>query len=102
MVLQHGALPLHGDVARICEALAFPDDAARAEAQRRVRERAATLEEALGRVVSFAEAAQAMTDGFAEALNVTLVPGELSAAEQARADALREEKYAAEAWTGKL
>lgn len=102
VVLQHGALPLYGDVARICEALAFPDDAAREAARVRVRERAATLEEALGRAVSFAEAAQAMTDGFAEALNVTLVPGDLSTAEQARAEALREEKYAAEAWTGKL
>ena len=101
VVLQHGALPLCGDVTRICEVLAFEDEAAREEARTRVAGRAATLEEALGRAVSFQEAAQAMQEGFARALNLKLQPGRLSAAEQAEAARLRAEKYAADEWTQK-
>ena len=101
VVLQHGALPLYGDVARICEALAFDAEAARSEAQVRVRTRAATLEEALGRRAGFQEVAQAMLAGFGEALNLRFEPGRLSAAEQAEAGRLRAEKYASEAWTSK-
>jgi lipoate-protein ligase A len=93
MVLQHGSLPLAGDIARICEALAFPDEAARAEARRRVRERATTLEAALGRAVSWQAAAEAMTLGFAEVLALELHPGPLTAEEWETARLLRDTKY---------
>ncbi len=93
MVLQHGSLPLAGDIARICEALAFPDEAARAEARRRVRERATTLEAALGRAVSWQAAAEAMTLGFAEVLALELHPGALTAEEWETARRLRDTKY---------
>jgi len=36
---------------------------------------------------------------FAQALNLELVPGELSSEERARAEVLRAEKYAAAGWT---
>jgi len=53
VVLQHGALPLCGDIARICPLLsAHPDPA-------RVRARATTVEEARGRSVSWDAAADA-------------------------------------------
>ncbi len=93
MVLQHGSLPLVGDIARICEVLAFPDEAARAEARRRVRERATTLEAALGRAVSWQAAADAMTLGFAEVLALDLHPGALTAEEWETARRLRDTKY---------
>ncbi len=93
MVLQHGSLPLAGDIARICEVLAFPDEAARAEAGRRVRERATTLEAALGRAVSWPAAAEAMTLGFAEVLALDLRPGALTAEEWETAGRLRDTKY---------
>ena len=114
MVLQHGALPLMGDVTRIVDVLNLSDD--EREAFRvALRARAITLEAALGRAISsdgstelaevlardksFDEVARALADGFAQALNLELVPGELSPDEQARADVLRTEKYAAEGWT---
>ena len=102
VVMQHGALPLAGDVARICEALAFETPAARQAARARVLERAITLEEALGRPVSFAQAADALTQGFAGALSLTFEPGELTPAESERAAALYEERYSSPAWTLKL
>jgi lipoate-protein ligase A len=46
-VLQHGTLPLYGDIARICDVLQYEDEDAREQARRQVRERATTLAEAL-------------------------------------------------------
>ncbi len=80
-VLQHGAIPLAGDVAEIAECLALPPEE-REALRKSLRARATTLEEALGRRVTFGEAALAMARGFARALNLELVPGELTAEEQ--------------------
>ncbi len=93
VVLQHGTLPLTGDLTRICEALVFPNEAAREAAKERVRARAITLEEALGKVVSWQAAANAMKHGFREALKLEFATGSLSEAELERARQLREEKY---------
>ncbi len=89
VVLQHGALPLCGDIARICPLLTTHPDPAR------VRARAITVEEALGRPVTWNEAADALAAGFAEALNLRLEPGDLTEEEKAWAGRLRAEKYAA-------
>jgi lipoate-protein ligase A len=96
VVLQHGALPLHGDIARICPLLATRPDPVR------VRARATTVEEALGRRVSWDEAATALTEGFTEALNLRLERKELTEKERAQAERLREEKYATQAWTQRV
>ncbi len=93
MVLQHGSLPLTGDIARICEALVFENETAREAAKRQVRARATTLESALGRAVPWQEAAEAMKAGFAETLDLDLEPAPLSDAERAKAKELREERY---------
>lgn len=100
-VLQHGTLPLTGDLTRIVDALAFPDETARQAARERLPGRALTLEIALGRAASFDEVAEVMARGFAQALNLTLVPGELTAAEQETAARVRREKYASDSWTNK-
>lgn len=96
VVLQHGALPLYGDVARICRFLVSNPDPAR------VRARATTVEQALGRTVTWGEAADAVAAGFAESLNLCLEPGALTDEERAWAEELRAEKYAAVEWTRKV
>jgi lipoate-protein ligase A len=93
VVLQHGTLPLVGDIARICRYLIEAPD------PDRVRARAATLESALGRPVEWGEATEAMIEGFGAALNLTLSPGELTPEEQAWMAELCAEKYANDAWT---
>jgi lipoate-protein ligase A len=96
VTLQHGALPLYSDIARICPLLvAHPDPA-------RVRARAATVEEATGRSVTWDEAAEALATGFAEALNLHLESGTLTDEEQAWAEELRAEKYAMDEWTSQV
>jgi len=92
-VLQHGTLPLHGDLTRVVSYLSMPDGD-------RDRQRCAlgasalTLEEALGHTLPFAQVAHALADGFAQALSLTLAPGELTDHECALADDLRR-RYAA-------
>src|SRR5690606_10577266 len=49
-LLQHGTLPLYGDVARICDALAYESAEERQDAKVIVHQRATTLSEAIGRV----------------------------------------------------
>jgi lipoate-protein ligase A len=97
-VLQHGSVPLYGDVSRICEALAFPDEAARREARARVLDRATTLEGALGRCVTWDEAAEALAAAFANTFTLDLIAADLSAAEVHRAAELSQSRYDADAW----
>ncbi len=93
-VLQHGSLPLTGDIGRVTRYLTFSDEAERAALASHLRERAATLAEVAGRDVSYAEAADAMRRGFAQALNITLTPGEPTPREMERAETLVAEKRA--------
>lgn len=99
VVLQHGSLPLKGDLSRICDALIFESEEARAQASERVLTRAITLSDALGKPVSMVRAVGAMMAGFASALNLELEEGQLSEEEQLCARELCTEKYAFEEWT---
>jgi lipoate-protein ligase A len=97
VVLQHGALPLMGDVSRLVDALAL-DEPSRASLRAKLRRRAIALDEAMGRPVSFDEVAVALKEGFARALGLAFEPGELSADERADVAALQT-KYEGDAWT---
>lgn len=101
-VLQHGSLPLTGDLTRICQALAFEEETARVQAGERLLERAATVESALGRAVSWEDAAQAFIHAFEAQLGLSLKTGDLSPSESQRADELVREKYDHPAWTERV
>lgn len=101
-VLQHGSLPLVGDLRRITQALVFPDHDARQKAADRLLERAITLEAALGNTPTWEQAAEALIEAFQEQLNLVLLPGELTAPELARAEELRQEKYAHSSWNERV
>ncbi len=98
-ILQHGTLPLTGDITRICDALAYPDELTRAAARIDLQSRAITLEGALGREVRWSEAASALADGFAQAFDLTLQQAELTPAEISHADQLSRDLYASPEWT---
>jgi lipoate-protein ligase A len=99
-VLQHGSLPLTGDIRRICQVLRFDSDAAREAAARGLARRAATLEELLGRSIPWEEAARAMAAGFAEALGWKLLRGAPTETERERAAQLCAERFQAPAERG--
>jgi lipoate-protein ligase A len=126
MILQHGSVPLVGDLGRIFACLRMAESAsleanlhpsiapglaatpapsdARSQAVWRhwLLARAATLEQVLGRRVSFDEAAQALTRGFAQALNLRLEPGQLSDDERSLVERLRRDQYANERWNRRV
>ena len=91
-VLQHGSLPLRGDIARLVRYLWFATEDDRDALAAHLRERATTLSALLGREVSFAEAADAMRRGFTAALHLALTPGAPTPAELAAAEQRAREK----------
>jgi lipoate-protein ligase A len=96
VLLQHGAIPLTGDIARVCQLLSDAPDPAR------VRARATTIEAVLEKPVSFEQAVAAIAQGFCDALGVEFVPGELFPQEQTWAAELRRDKYGHDTWTQRL
>jgi lipoate-protein ligase A len=118
-VLQHGSLPLTGDLTRICQALVFKDEAAREIASQRLLTRATTVESVLNTIrpersrrtnaihtsttlsVDWETAAQAFVRGFEVQLGISFENGVLSQSEEKRAAELVEKKYAHPSWTEK-
>jgi lipoyl(octanoyl) transferase len=100
-VLQHGSLPLEGDISRICEVLQYKDENLREEAKTQVRSRATTLKESLGTPISWETAAAALAEAFGELFEAEVAEGSLSPEESLRLEQLRNEVYHQESWTNK-
>jgi lipoate-protein ligase A len=100
-VLQHGSLPLTGDLGRIVEVLSYPDQASRQRAAGRLDERATTVEAALGRAVCWDKAARALSNAFQSVLDIELIPGTLLPTEEARARELADSRYTHPEWNRK-
>ncbi len=98
-LLQHGTLPLTGDIARICDALVYADETDRYAAKDQVRARAVTLADVTGVVIDWRAAADAVADGFRQALDLVLTPGDLSSRECADAERFTAEVYGSVDWT---
>lgn len=101
-VLQHGSLPLIGDLGRITQGLVFKDGPARKEAERRLLQRAATVESVLGRRVEWDGAAAAFEEAFRSELGLDFEEAPLSESEGERAAELVETKYAHASWTQRV
>ena len=101
-ILQHGSLPLHGDLTRITQTLQFPDLDARKKAADRLSERAITVEGALNHKISWETAADAFSHAFQSTLNLKFSLENLSGSEDARAEELVSMKYANPAWTNRV
>jgi lipoate-protein ligase A len=102
-VLQHGSLPLTGEITRLVDLLTLsPEEAESLRCQ--LGERACTLAQALdlpadSPLLDFARVAQAMAHGFAQALNIDLQPGPLTPEEIRHSAELIRTQYADPAWT---
>ncbi len=100
IVLQHGTLPLTGDLDRIFACLNVTGLSPSRKTS--LLDSACTLEQALGRIVSFEEAVGALVQGFASALNLRLEPGDLTDYERSLAERLRREQYASDDWNRRI
>jgi lipoate-protein ligase A len=101
-VLQHGSLPLFGDLARIIQVLSFPNEAERQDALSRLLDHAATLEQVLGQIIDWNTAAKVFEQAFSQIFHLDFETADLSPAEQNRAQELVAQKYANLEWTFRL
>lgn len=97
-VLQHGTLPLQGDISRVVEFLNLSQEE-RATQRKALLSRATTLERATGQTLDFAEVARNLAIGFAEILCLELAPHVLGPQERVRAEEFRRSQYADRHWT---
>jgi lipoate-protein ligase A len=101
-VLQHGTLPLSGDLSRITQVLTVTDEAARRADAQRLLDHAATVETILGYPVAWDQAAQAVIDAFTRTFDLEFSCEPLSSEETQKASQLQEEKYAHSSWTYRM
>lgn len=102
-VLQHGSLPLWGDITRLVDVLAV-SPAEKERLRHQLPRLATTLAEALevphdSESLAFQRVAAAMAEGFASALEIDLQPGTISARELRRSAELIRTRFADPAWT---
>lgn len=98
-ILQHGSLPLAGDLTRITDALVYPSDDIRSQAGQTLLEKADTVYGILGKEISWERAAAAFQEAFSEVLHLDLVAAPLTEEEIERAGQLAENQFGAPAWT---
>ena len=101
-ILQHGALPLYGDLSRIITALHFPDESAQMKAKARLLAHATTVEVESGYVCDWQDASDAFQSAFKDKLNLDLHHDSLIEKELRRAQQLVEQKYANPTWTKRI
>ncbi len=101
IVLQHGTLPLRGDITRIFDVLNLSSEK-KIELSRDLLARATTLERETGQNFSFDETADAMARGFAAALNLKLEPLPLTRIEHTLTEKFRTERYATAEWQSRV
>ena len=101
-LLQHGALPLVGDLGRITQALSFPDEQSRLAAAERVRNHAATVESLTGLQIEWMNAANAFEKAFSDTLGIHFHRADLTDHENIHARDLVAEKYANPVWTERI
>lgn len=101
-VLQHGTIPLRGDITRICQALQYETQIDREKAMQHVREQAATVEELLSKPVDWLEAAHAFKEGFMLSLGWTFFEGDLEETEIQMCHSLKVSRYRTKEWTARI
>jgi len=101
-ILQHGTLPLKGDLTRITQVLKYINPDQRGQAATVLLQKAATVEGVLGREVSWDEAAEAFQTGFHNSLNVFFNQSDLSSPEKEEAQLLVKTQYGDPRWTEQL
>jgi lipoate-protein ligase A len=101
VLLQHGSLLLDVDVPKLVAVFRWPAGLSPESKVASLTGRITSLRTVLGREVSFAEVAAALQAGFAQALDVRLLPGQVTDEEWQTAAHLRQTKYANPAWNAR-
>lgn len=100
-ILQHGSILLDLDIEQLFSVLLFSSERIRTFMKDQFKEKAVSIKDVSGRLVSYEEAVQAFAAGFARGLGVNLVPSELTEEERELAEQLMREKYDTDSWNFK-
>jgi len=101
-ILQHGAIPLHGDITRIVDVLAYSSPDMRKKAKLHLSERAVTLSNAAARRITWNLAANAFIAGFVNSFQVTFLRSRLTQEEISLAEQIFNEKHNSINWIKRL
>jgi lipoate-protein ligase A len=101
-VLQHGTIPLYGDITRITKVLTFQDQEGKKRAAERLQLRATNLESVLNRIVSWDEAADLFISAFQDTFHLQFQLSDLTPKERSNAKRLLKEKYELESWIKRI
>lgn len=101
-ILQHGTLPLNGDLTRIVDALSLPDDTRRTSMKAKLLQRATNLQTILKREIPWEEASTALEAAFKKCLHLELILDDPTDFELAETDRLIREKFNSDGWTYKI
>jgi len=98
-ILQHGAIPLFGNITRLTEVLCFENEFEKEKAASSLIARASTLADQLGYPPLWQEVAAALQKGFEATFGISFIEQPISAEEKTLATQLAKNKYASEEWT---
>jgi lipoyl(octanoyl) transferase len=101
-VLQHGSLPLFGDLTRITRVLKYKNEEKKNQSQAALLTHAGTIASLTGLQISLAQAQKAFIEGFSKSLDITLTISELSNDELEIAEELEKTKYGSPVWTQRI
>ncbi len=97
-VLQHGAIPINGDLTRINQVLHFSEASKMDSANMRLLSHAATLTDIIGSEPSFLDVRKAFIKGFQNTFDLEFMNSEPTDKEKARAGELMKTKYDNKEW----
>jgi len=97
-VLQHGTLLADVDPELMFQLLLVPNEKIRDKMIQSVEERVTSVKHQLGRIPEWENMVQAMKEGFEKALDITLIPSQLTSEEQQTMERVRSERYATDEW----
>ena len=101
-ILQHGSIPLYGDISRIIEVLVLEENRKKESAKQNLNKHASTLQNALGQFVSWSQMADAVIHGFNKELILEFNQSRLSQGEIKRAKEIYSGKYSHDSWTMRI
>ena len=98
VILQHGSILLRFCAEEFAQLLRLPSAENREQTVQMLKSRATSIEEVLGRSVTWQEVYNPMPEAFASALGIQLVKTELTLEEQAVSKELAGAKYSQDSW----
>ncbi len=101
-VLQHGSIPLFGDITRITQVLNYNNVAEKKETEINLRCKAGTIKDIFHKQISWQIFSEALIDGFSKELNIIFNHDNLSNEEIFRAKELVQTKFGLDEWTFRI